>query len=184
MDPQFLSVHHTNDELNSHSLKDVSEGVIPRGVAAVEPHDDSPDSVQRNRTESISESQDVAVESAFHLCSPLQSLQLSASPTPTASSSTSPFTSPSLDDESGDQTSISPESITSPDFDMNDASAPDQVQFSAPQPYPTNNLVSAQTDASIRLPAGYFPCPLCPRTFKDAAKARYDTSKSPTYHHS
>jgi hypothetical protein len=93
---------------------------------------------------------------------------------PTTISSGSSFSSPLLDDESGDHNSVSPLSQAMASYKLKHASAPDEPSASiSPQPNRSpgsNNMVAAP----LPLPNGLFLCPQCPRKFSGFGKARYD----------
>ncbi|KAF8860749.1 hypothetical protein BDZ45DRAFT_800458 [Acephala macrosclerotiorum] len=119
VDPRSTLLNSQQHELITPSLNDVSEclddvtslrGVtlpdVTRGEAAVERHDASTGSVQRDRTESVSDaSQYVTGGCAVRY------------PSLSDTSIGSTVSSPSLDDESGNHTSISPSPQGSTNFE-------------------------------------------------------------------
>lgn len=126
----------------------------------MELHDDSPNSFQRDRTESVSDaSQHVAEEGI------VRDLSLSAE------SSNPDLPSPSVDDGSGNHTSISPASQTeiSPESMNVPLSSPSQFMRSVSRLPPTDT----ENITHISLPDGTFKCPKCPRTFREEGKARH-----------
>jgi hypothetical protein len=146
--------------LTPPSLIDVSRCSSPDvtwGEAAVELHDASPDLVH-DRSKSVSDaSQNDPVESAVR--------EVSFVPdTPSDSAS-----SPSLDDESRNQTSISPESQST-----TLSQTPNGLMSSklaSPSLRSTVGLVTNSV-VPLSLPNGRFKCPKCPRSFHQQREAR------------
>jgi hypothetical protein len=164
--PRSTLLCNPHYELITLNLNDVSEcpvdislNDVSRGEAAVE---GSTDSAQRDRTESVSDaSQYVAGDSA------MQNPYLSE--TSVASSSSTP----SLDDESRNHTSLSP----SPQASTISASM--NGLMSSRLPSLTLSPRTHDADRSISVVVsqppsnGKFTCPNCPRTFTGQAKARF-----------
>ena len=129
----------------------------------MERHDDSPDPVH-DRIESVSDtSQYVAADGGA-----VRNISFSASRT------VSKLSSPSLDDEGGNQTPFSP-------------TAQGQRASSSTSDSPSSLLSPLRSAPSVRLAAnnrvavpvptldGKFSCPKCPRTFSEFAKARFES---------
>ena len=128
----------------------------------MERHDDSPESVHRDRTESVSESQIVTGGGVVR--------DLFLSDSFPNSPVVSRVSSPSLDDESGYHTTISPSSPGT--MAVDDGNLPDLL------PTPNSNAaLGMQGPGPITMSDGNFMCPQCPRTFKGFVKARYVSNR-------
>jgi hypothetical protein len=178
VDPRSTLLHSQQHELNTPSLNDVSKClsnvILPnatRGEAAVERHDASTDSVQRDRTESVSDaSQYVAGGCAVRYPS--------LSDTPLAST----VSSPSLDDDSGNHTSISPSPQGSTIFESMNGSMSSRLPSLTPSPRSFDAGPSIQTVVpQVPLSTGRFTCPSCPRTFAGQIKREFVPASSNSY---
>jgi hypothetical protein len=169
LDPRSTFLHNPPNVLETPSLPDVSECSHENtwGEAAVGRHDGSPDPVQHDRTESVSDaSQCVSVVGGV-----VRDLSLSAN------SSVSTPSSPSLDDESANHTSISPSSSNTTARESVNGSMPGQLPSLAPSSTRTPHAgPNVQAVAPTHLPNGQYMCPRCPRKFLGLAKARYEPS--------
>jgi len=147
LDPRS-TLYKPSNVLGQPSLIDVSECSSPdgtRGEAAVELHDDSPSTVQRDRTELVSDASQYVAEEGM-----VRDHSLSAD------SLNTQLSDPSLDDESGDHTSISP--LSQPTASSQSSTSESQFE--------------QLEDASLtKLPDGTFKCPKCPRTYPERRKA-------------
>ncbi len=164
MDPRSTLLYNPPHVLETPSLNDVSKcssSDATWGEAAVERHDDSPDPVQRDRTESVSDaSQHVAGGGAVRDISFPDYFPVST------------ISSPLLDDESGSHTSLSPFSLGPTNLETVDGSRPTQIPSTSPPPV-SHAEPSMQDVGPAQMPDSEFMCPHCPRTFNDRAKARF-----------
>ncbi|TVY31737.1 hypothetical protein LSUB1_G008378, partial [Lachnellula subtilissima] len=160
LDPRS-ALYNPPDVLKPPSLIDVSECSSSdgtRGEAAVELHDDSLNAVQHDRTELVSEASQHVAEEGMVL-----------DPSLSAEFSNPVLPSPSVDDESGNHTSISPASQTEISSESMNGLVPSPCQSMS-----SASRVSwtvTENIAYITLPDGTFKCPKCPRTFREERKA-------------
>lgn len=164
MDPRSTLLYNPPHVLDTPSLEDVSKCSFSDatwGEAAVERHDDSPDPVQRDRTESVSDaSQHVAGGGAVRDISFSDSFPVST------------ISSPSMDDERGNHTSIFPFSPGPTHIETMDRPISTQLPSTPPSRVPDAEP-SMLTVGPIHMPDGEFMCPQCPRTFNEQGKARF-----------
>ena len=169
MDPQLTLLHNPPHVLGTPSLEDESECPsqdVTRGEAAVERHDAAP----------------TWVNAMAPSRSPMQANYVAdggvvQNSSMTATSSGSSFSSPLMDDESENWTSISPFSQAMISAEPNAASKPgigsswSPTERSHEHPdLPRNGMVVVP----ISLPDGRSGCPRCPRKFLSFARARYE----------
>jgi hypothetical protein len=168
VDPQSTLLHNLTNVLETPSLKDVSECTfhdVSRGEAAVERHDAAP----------------IRVNAMALSWSPMQARRVTDGGVLTVvrdsltstSSHVSSSSSPSLDDESENNTSISPFSQPTASSESRGLPASDQrsamISAQCTPPAGTNDMLAVP----IPLPNGHFSCPYCPRKFSQLSKARY-----------
>jgi hypothetical protein len=166
VDPREVVLYNLPDELETPSLKDVSECTfhdVSRGEAAAERRDAAP-----------------ARGAMVPSWSPIPAKHVAGGgvvrDTPLIPTSLgSEFSSPSLDDESefSNHTSISPFSQPIASSKPRPESPPDRRSLSIPAhpipPADINNVILVP----LPLPNGHFSCPHCPRKFSGLARARY-----------
>lgn len=165
MDPQSTLLHHSSDVLRTPTLIDVSEYA-------------SPGASDESRGEPI------RVNAMAPSWSPITAKRVADGGVmcdfslPTCSSGSS-FSSPLLDDESGNHTSISPVSQATASFQArhhrpgSDHSSP----LISPHPLPPA-ADNSRAVVPLPLPDGQFSCPHCPRKFSSFGKARYELKNS------
>lgn len=161
MDPRSLLLPNPPHVLETPSLNDDSKCPSPDrtwGEAAVERHDASPDPVQRDRTGSVSDASQnvagggVARDDFFSDSSPVSGIS-----------------SPLLDDESGNNTSISPISQGSAVLAPAGTGAASVFVAAANLSNVAPGIASV---GPILTPDGQYMCPQCPRIFDGFLKAR------------
>ena len=154
VDPRTVT-NSSNHGLNTPSLIDVSESFSTRGEAAVELHDDSPNLVYDCASLVSDASQSVADECAVRF------------PFDSGPSPVSHVSSPSVDDESGNHTSISPFSP------LTATPEPSAGMYSIPSPGPQPRSPSMGFLPLVAVPPRPYNFPQCPRTFSSQFQARY-----------
>ena len=169
MDPREVVLYNLPDELETPSLKDVSECTshdVPRGEAAAERRNAAPARGAMAPSWSPIPAKHVAGGGVVRE-TPLIPTLLG-----------SEFSSPSLDDESelSNHTSISPFSQPTASSEPRPEPPPDLRTLSIPAhpipPADTNNVILVP----LPLPNGHFSCPHCPRKFSGFARARYNST--------
>jgi hypothetical protein len=173
LDPRSLFVHNPHYELNTPSLNDVSEDtiVVSREEAAVERHDASTNSVQRNRTELVFDASQRVTDGGGVLYD-MPTIPARSSISSTSESLASVTSTPSLDVEGRNYTPIS---STSPDtMDVLTETQLSSGQIAGAAGPRQNCAASPSTSFAgpFALPDGKFMCSRCPREFKSQEKAR------------